>query len=96
MTRPIDGVASVSQSQNVLELVQTAQRLAALAAQRQQTDTEKKKALDLVQVTREEQAQGKQIRDDDPRKSKERRQQPEAELGHEQQPETAAKIDIVV
>jgi hypothetical protein len=96
MPRPIDGVASVTQSQNALELVQTAQRLAALAAQRQQADTEKTKAADLQRVTREEQAKGKTIRDDDPRKDRERRQKPEEELGHEQQDEALPKIDIVV
>lgn len=96
MTRPLDGVASVQQSQNVLELVQTAQRLAALAAQRQQAETEKAKVREQLQVAREEQAHGKQIRDDDPRKNKERRQDPDAELGHEQQEGAAPKIDIVV
>lgn len=96
MPRPIDGVASVNQSQNALELVQTAQRLAALAAQRQQKDTEKTKAQELEQVTREEQARGKGIRDDDPRKEKERRQHPEDELGKKPQDEPPKYIDIVV
>lgn len=96
MPRPIDGVASVTQSQNALELVQTAQRLAALAAQRQQAETQKTKAKDLAQVAREEQARGKGIRDDDPRKEKERRQQPEDELGNKPQDEPPQKIDIVV
>jgi hypothetical protein len=96
MPRPIDGVASITQSQNALELVQTAQRLAALATQRQQAETDKTKAKELIQVAREEQARGKGIRDDDPRKEKERRQHPEDELGHKQQDEPPKTIDIVV
>jgi hypothetical protein len=96
MPRPIDGVASVTQSQNALELVQTAQRMAALAAQRQQAETEKTKAKELLQVAREEQARGKGIRDDDPRKEKERRQNPEDELGNKPQDEPPKNIDIVV
>jgi hypothetical protein len=96
MPRPVDGVASLNQSQNVLELVQTAQRLAALAQQRQQAETEKAKARDAAQITREEQAQGKQIRDDDPRKGKERRHNAEEELGHDEQEEAPKRIDIVV
>ncbi len=96
MPRPIDGVASVTQSQNALELVQTAQRMAALATQRQQADTDKTKAADLKRVTREEEARGKSIRDDDPRQGRERRQKPEEELGHAAQDDAPTKIDIVV
>jgi len=96
MPHPIDAIASLTQSQNLLELIHTAQRLQALAALRQRMDTEKAKDKDDTSVNRDEQAQGKAIRDDDPRKQRQRRQNPDEELGHEEQESPPTRIDIVV
>lgn len=73
MPRPVDGAASITQSQNALELVQTAQRLAALAQARQQTSTEKAKEAAQTTVTKQEEAQGRAIKDQEPRQGRPRR-----------------------
>jgi hypothetical protein len=96
MPHPIDAIASLTQSQNLLELIHTAQRLQALAALRQRMDTEKAKEVDDTSVTRDQQAEGKTIRDDDPRKQRQRRQNPDDELGNEEQESPPPHIDIVV
>lgn len=96
MPRPIDAAASLTQSQNALELVQTAQRLAQLAQQRQQVETEKTKVADKTQVTKDEEAQGKTIRDDDPRQGRRRKRKLDEELGHEKQDDPPQHVDIVV
>ena len=82
MVKPVEGVASLTQSQNALELVQTAQRLAALATARQQSSTAVAKDAQATTVNKQQEAQGQTIRDDDPRRRKPRRDlkdQPERE-----------------
>jgi hypothetical protein len=82
MVRPVDGVASITQSQNALELVQTAQRLAALATARQQGSTAVAKEAQATTVNKQAEAQGRTIRDDEPRRRRPRRDekdQPELE-----------------
>ena len=95
MTRPIDGQLSLMQLPPILEMIQTAQREAAVNQLRQETDTEKVKDIYESTVTRKEELQGKIIRDEDPRRDRERRQDPDQELGHEEQ-ESAPQIDIIV
>lgn len=96
MPRPVDGVASLTQAQNALELVQTAQRLAALAALGQQADTKKSKAVERERVTREEEACGKSIRGDDQRRNRERRRKSGAPPAPSPREDAAPGIDIVV
>jgi hypothetical protein len=95
MVQPIDGALSLSQIQTALEMLMTAQREAAIAQLRHESDTERAKDTYQTTVTEQEEVSGKTIRDDDPRRGRERRQDPDEELGNEEQDE-APHIDIVV
>jgi len=94
--RPIDGLATLMQAQNVQELLQSAQREAALAQLRHESDTEKAKDIYQTTVTRKEEANAKTIRDDDPREERRRRRDTEEELGNEEQDEPPKHINIVI
>jgi hypothetical protein len=96
MVRPVDGQLSLLQAQNALELLQSAQREQAINQLKQEADTEKAKDLYQSTVTKGEEVEGKAIRDEDQRKHRERRQNPEEELGHEEQDQPPENIDIVV
>ena len=94
--RPIDGLATLMQSLNVQELLNSAQREAALAQIRHESDTEKAKDIYQHTVTRKEEANAKLIRDDDPRKERRQQRDPEEELGNEDQDEPPKHINIVI
>lgn len=95
MPRPIDAAASLLQSQNVLELAQTAQRMAQIAQIHQQALTERAKEQEESSITRDEEAAGKTIRDDDPRSGRRRRRRPGGEHGCGEQ-NAPPHVDIVV
>ena len=86
MVRPVEGVASLTQSQNALELVQTAQRLAALAAARQQGSTAVAKEAQATTVNKQAEAKGRTIRDDEPRHRRPRRDPKEQPTSEEDAP----------
>jgi len=94
--RPIDGQLSLMQLQTILEMIQSATREGALTQSRQEADTEKAKDIYQTTVTRHEEVTSRAIRDDDPRKDRERRHNPDEELGHEEQDEAPPSVDIVV
>jgi hypothetical protein len=83
------------QAQNVQELLASAQREVALAQLRHLSDTERTKELDQATINKEEEAQGKTIRDDDPRQG--RKQQSREDLPERQsEDEPPPRIDIIV
>ena len=96
MVRPIDGQASMLQQPNLLELIQTAQREAAIARLKHEAATEKAKDLEQTSVVRYEETQHKAIRDDDPRRSRQRRRSLDDELGHAEQEPAPEGIDIII
>ena len=94
--RPIDGIAALLQAQNAQELLNSAQREAAIARLRHETETERTKDIQQTSVTRKDEAAGKSIRDDDPRRERQRRRHPDDELGNEEQDRPPRRIDIVI
>ena len=95
--RPIDGIATLLQAQNVQELLNSAQREAAIAQLRHEAETDKAKDIYQTTVTKHEEASGKTIRDDDPREERRHRDDdPEDELGNEEQETPPPQIDIVI
>lgn len=95
MVRPIDGQASLLQSQNVQEQLQTAQREAAIVADRHSADTKKAKDTYETTVTKSEEGKGKVIRDDDPSKGgKQRSAQDSEDRPKEETP--PGRVDIQV
>ena len=79
MVRPIDGQVSMLQSQNTQELLQTAQREGAIAADRHTADSKKDKDTYETTVTASEKGKGKVIRDDDPSKGGKHRDEQDTE-----------------
>lgn len=95
--RPIDGVATLLQAQNAQELLNSAQREAAIAQLRHEAGTDKARDIYQTTVTKHEEASGKTIRDDDPREERRPRQEAEVdEPGTEEQETPPAHIDIVI
>ncbi|MBN2082976.1 hypothetical protein JW859_12325 [bacterium] len=94
MVRPIEGILSLSQVQTALEMLQTAQREAAIAQLRQERDTEKAKDIYQTTVTEREEARGRTIRDDDPRQGRPRRERDD--LPRPENDDDAPHVDIVV
>jgi hypothetical protein len=94
MSMPINGIASLQQAQNALELVMSAQREAGIVQDRKETDTEQTKRAEQQSVIKQEEAKGKQIRDDDPRQRNRREQQQGEE--NKQHPDGRPRIDIVI
>ena len=95
MVRPVDGQASLLQSQNIQELLQSAQREAAIAADRHSSDTKKAKDIYETTVTKSEQAQGKLIRDDDPAKGGKHREAQDSEERSAEE-DAPGRIDLKV
>lgn len=94
MTRPIESAVILSQVQTALEMLQTAQREAALARLRHESDTDRAKETDHTTVTRQDEVVGRTIRDSDPRR-RQRQRQP-AEDDDDDQAQTRPTIDIIV
>lgn len=94
--RPIDGIATLLQAQNAQELLNSAQREAAIAQLRHEAETERTKDIQQTSVMRKDEAAGKSIRDDDPRRERQHRRNPDEELGNEKQDRPPEHIDIVV
>jgi hypothetical protein len=95
MVQPIDGAASLIQAQNVQELLASAQREVALAQLRHMSDTERTRELDQATINKEEEAQGKTIRDDDPRQGRKRQSREDMPERNDEDP-PPQHIDIVV
>lgn len=95
MTRPIDGQLSLMQLPQILEMIQTAQREAAVNQLKQESDTEKAKDTYETSVTRNEEVEGRTIRDEDPRRGRERRRRPDKAPGRDQH-DQALQVDILV
>ena len=95
--RPIDGVATLLQAQNAQELLNSAQREAAIAQLRHEAETDKARDIYQTTVTKHEEASGKLIRDDDPREERRPQRQPEDEPEPEETGQEAPPphIDIV-
>ena len=94
MVGPIEGILSLSQVQTALEMLQTAQREAAIAQLKQERDTEIAKEVYQTTVTEREEARGKTIRDDDPRRGRPRRRR--NDLPRPDDDEETPHVDIVV
>ena len=94
MTRPIESAVILSQVQTALEMLQTAQREAALARLRHESDTDRAKEADHTSVTRQDEVVGRTIRDSDPRRRRPQRQHTEDD--DEDQEQTRPTIDIIV
>lgn len=96
MTRPIDSAVVLSQVQTALEMLQTAQREAALARLRHETDTDRAKEADQTAVTKQQEVSGKTIRDQDPRRHRQRPPSREPEDEDDEQYPPPPVIDIIV
>lgn len=95
MVRPIDGQVSLLQSQNAQELLHSAQREGAIAADRHTADSKKAKDTYETTVTKSEEGKGKIIRDEDPGKGGKHRDGRDSEdRPEEETPPT--RIDIQV
>ena len=95
MVRPIDGQVSMLQSQNAQELLQTAQREGAIAADRHTADSKKAKDAYEKTVTKSEEGKGKVIRNDDPSKGgKHRDEQDSEDRPEEESPPTQVDIQV--
>lgn len=95
MTRPIESAVILSQVQTALEMLQTAQREAALARLRHESDTDRAKTTDHTTVTRQDEVVGRTIRDSDPRRRQPQRQRTEDDEDEDQE-RTRPTIDIIV
>lgn len=93
MTRPIDSAVILSQVQTALEIMQSAQRQAALAQLRHESDTDRAKATYQTAVTKKEELSGKTIRDDDPRRDRQRHRHRDEDDDEQQQ---RPVIDLIV
>jgi len=92
---PVEGQLSLMQVISALEMLQSAQREQVIVAERHIQTTERIKDIYDRTVTRDEEAQGKIIRDEDPRKHRERPPMPERKQDEDDIEETP-EIDIVV
>jgi hypothetical protein len=95
MVLPIEGALSLMQIQTALEILQTAQREAAIARIRHESDSDKARDIYQTTVTEHEEVSGKTIRDDDPRESRKRRPEEEDQPAREDQDEPP-HVDIIV
>ena len=85
-----------SQVQNALEMLATAQRELAIAQTRYESDTDRTRDLDRATITKEAEARGRTIRDDDPRGGRRQRRSWDEELGRDEQDDPPPRIDIVI
>lgn len=90
----INGQASLVSQPGVNETVQSAQRMQAVAEIKQEHQAERKRDEFISTVVKNEEAQQKQIRDDDPRQQRQRRKF--VKDGRPKEDEPAPSIDIVI
>ncbi len=96
MVLPIEGQLSLMQVISAMEMLQSAQREQVVVTGRHEQRTEQIKDIYEKTVTPDEAAEGKVIRDEDPRKNRERRQMPKRDSDEDPDAPPAPEIDILV
>jgi len=95
MVRPIDGVASIQAPLRLQEQLHNAQRQAQIPHEAQERDAVKTQAQLSERVQAEEKALGDAIREDDPRRGRNRQQHEQDDEDDDQPQDGLPHVDLV-